>query len=112
MSENGVFDHLSGIMELQELNDFVEDEHVERALLKLTSILARPEINTANIARHVVECDALATMFALKAKYYMTIGKDDPDTKTARDRKNFYMTMREEFHMLSNSLKIMVRAQT
>ena len=61
------------------------------------------------VARQVVQCDALATAYALKAKYYMTIGKDEPN---ANVKKNFYMTMREEFHKLADSLKYLVRAQT
>jgi hypothetical protein len=102
---------LNDIAELVGLNDAYDDPDIERALLKLVSILGNPEINTAKIARHVIECDALATLFALKAKYYMTIGKDDPDEKTAREKKNLYMTLREEFHALAASLKYMVRAQ-
>lgn len=101
-------DQLNGIMELAALNDEYADPDIERALLKIVSILGNPEINTAKIARHVIECDALATLFALKAKYYMTLGKDEPD---ARDKKNLYMTLREEFHALAASLKYMVRAQ-
>lgn len=103
-----VFEKLSGIIELYEINEEMDDEQVEKALLKLASILAKPELNPTHIARHVIECDALATSFALKAKYYMTIGKDKPN---AREKKNMYMTLREEFHTLAQSLKYMVRAQ-
>lgn len=103
------FKQLSGIMELYEINDFMQDEEVEKGLLKLVSILTKPDINPVHVARHVVACDALATLYAMKAKYYMTIGKDQPD---ANIKKNLYMTLREEFHKLADSLKYMVRAQT
>lgn len=106
---NNPITQMSDIMEFVQVNEFLEDEAVERSLLKLASVLAKPEINPVHVARHVVECDALATTFAIKAKYYMTIGKDTPDSSI---KKNFYMTLREEMHALANSLKIMVRAQT
>lgn len=98
---------LSDIMEFREMNDFMDDREVERGLLKLVSILAKPDINPVHVAKHIVDCDALATAYAIKAKYYMSIGKDEPD---ARDKKNFCLTMREEFHTLSASLKYLVRA--
>lgn len=106
---NDTFEQLSGIMELYQINEYMADDEVERGLLKLASILTKPEVNPMHVARHVVQCDALATAYALKAKYYMTIGKDEPN---ANVKKNFYMTMREEFHKLADSLKYLVRAQT
>ena len=102
------FSQLSDIIELVEVNDFLDDPNVEKSLLKLTSILARPEINPTNVAKHIVECEALAALFAIKAKYYMTIGKGEADSTA---KKNFYMTLREQMHELGASLKYLVRAQ-
>lgn len=99
-------ERISDIMEFREMNDFMDDHEIERGLLKLTSILAKPDINPVHVAKHIVDCNALAAAYAVKAKYYMSIGKDEPD---ARDRKNFCLTMREEFHKLADSLKYLVR---
>lgn len=109
MSEDNAFERLSGIMEFYQVNEFLDDPEVEKALLKLTSILANPEINVTKVARHIVECDGLAASFAVKAKYYMGLGKDETD---ASIKKNLYMTLREEFHKLADSLKYLVKAQT
>lgn len=108
MNEANPLEKISDIMEFREINDFMDDTEIERGLLKLTSILAKQDINPAHVARHVVECEALATAYALKGKYYMTIGKGQPD---ASAKKNYYLTMREEFHTLAGALKYMVRAQ-
>lgn len=105
---SNVIEQLSGIMEFAQVNEFLEDDNVEKALLKLTSILGKQDINPTLIARHVVECEALAATFAIKAKYYMTIGKGEPEASV---RKNLYMTLKEQFHELAGSLKYMVRAQ-
>ena len=107
MGVNAV-EKLSDIIELYRMNEFMDDAEVERGLLKLASILQRSDVHPTKVARHVVECDSLATLYAIKAKYYMTIGKDEPG---AREKKNFYMTMREEFHTLAGSLKYLVRSQ-
>lgn len=109
---SSAIEKLSDIMELNAIDEYMDDPKVTAGLLKLASILAKPEINPHNVARHVVECQALASHYALKGKYYMTIGKDDPDSNTARTKKNIYMTLREEFTALSGSLKYLVRAQT
>lgn len=99
---------MSDIMELNDINDFMADEEVEKGLLKLTSILANPDANVSHIARHIVQCQALSTLYALKGKYYMTIGKGKPDSQ---QKKNFYLTMREEFRLLADSLKYLVKSQ-
>ena len=105
MSDSSI-ELISDIMEFNEINEFLEDEHVEKALLKLASILGQPTINPNHVARHVVECEALSVTFGLKGKYYMTIGKDEPNSK---EKKNYYFSMKEYFHDLAASLKYVVK---
>lgn len=103
---SNVFEQMSDIMELGEVNDFMDDPHVEKALLKLTSILGKQDINPIHVAKHVVECEALSALFAVKAKYYMSIGKDQPNY---REKKGFYFTLHEAFHELAASLKYLAK---
>lgn len=85
----------------------MNDEQVTNALNKLTGVLANPDVSPVKIARHIVQCQALSSYFAIKARYYMGIGKGEPD---AAARKNFYMTLKESFGELSNALKYINKA--
>lgn len=98
---------ISDIYEFNETADFMEDENISRALEKLTKMLANPEMSGVKVARHIVECQALSASFAVKGRYYMGIGKNDPD---ASIKKNTYMTMKESFAELANALKYIERA--
>jgi hypothetical protein len=98
---------LNDIIEFNEINEFLQDPDVEKGLLKLVSILNKPEINAQHVARHVVECQALSAAYGIKAKYYMDIGKEQEDY---RSKKNLYMTMKESFHELAGALKYLVKA--
>lgn len=103
---SNVFEQMSGIMELQQTTEFMEDEHVEKALLKLTNILAAPDISPIKVGKHIVEIEALSSLFAIKAKYYQTLGKDQPGQA---HKKNMYYTLHEAFHDLAASLKYLAK---
>lgn len=98
---------ISGIYEFNEVTDFMDDENVERALLKLTTMLANPDMSGVKVARHIVECQALSASFAVKARFYMGIGKNEDN---ASHKKNVYMTMKEAFSELAAALKYIERA--
>lgn len=106
MSENPL-KLVSDIYEFNKIQDFMDDPAVERALIKLTTILAKPDAPGVKVAKHIVECQALSAEFGIKARYYMGIGKNDPD---ASNKKNVYMTLKESFSELSNALKYIERA--
>lgn len=100
------FEQMSAIMDLGEINDFMDDPRVEKALIKLTSVLGKQDINPIHVAKHVVECEALSAYFSLKAKEYQILRKDEPN---ARDKKGFYYTLHESFHELAASLKYLAK---
>lgn len=100
------FDQMSDIMEFRVTNDFLEDEMVENALLKLTSVLARQDIDPIRVARHVVETEAMAAAFRIKYKFYATIGKEEPDS---RNKRELYATLHAAFHDLSASIKYLAK---
>lgn len=104
-------EQVSMVYEFNEVNEFMGDDEVERALIKVTDILAktsnRDSISGVNIAKHIVECQVLSAYFAINARYYMGIGKSEPD---AAQKKNVYMTMKEAFMELSNALKYIEKA--
>lgn len=106
MSDKNILETVSDAYELNEVNNFLQDERVEKALLKLTSILANPELNPLKVAKHIVECQALSAEFAIKATYYMGIGKNEP---MAREKKNLYMTLKENFSEIAAALKYIAK---
>jgi len=105
--EDNILQILSDTVELSEVNEFLADERVERALLKLTSMLANPELSPNKAPRHILECQALSAEFAIKATYYAGIGKNEP---MAREKKNLYYTLKENFSLLSDALKYLAKA--
>lgn len=107
MSDDNVLAIISETYEFVGIHSFLNDESVEKALLKLTSILANPDLQASKVSKHIVECQALSAKFALKATYYMGIGKDEPD---ARNKKNLYMTLKENFSLLADALKYIAKA--
>lgn len=107
MSEENPLKQVSDIYEFNETSDFMNDEEVDRALLKIVKILSNPDVAGVRVARHIVECQVLSAYFAIKARYYMGIGKTEPN---AALKKNTYMTMKEAFHELAASLKYIQKA--
>lgn len=106
MREDLTLEQISDTIEYNDINGLLSDERVEKALIKLTSILGKPEIHPANVAKHIVECEALAADFSIKAKYYRVLGKDEPD---AAKKKEFYYTLSEQFHNIAASLKYVTK---
>lgn len=98
---------ISDVYEYNQISEFMQDDKVDRALEMLTKMLAGQDVNGNRVAKHIVECQALSAHFAIKAKYYMSIGKSEPD---AAAKKNLYMTMKESFHELAAALKYVEKA--
>ena len=98
---------ISDIYEFSQIQEYMDDPAVDKALLKLTSILANPETPGIKIAKHIVECQALSAEFGIKARYYMGVGKNEPDHA---NKKNIYMTLKESFNELAAALKYIERA--
>lgn len=98
---------VSDIYEFAQLQEFMDDPSVDRALIKLTKILADQEIPAMKVAKQIVECQALSAGFGVKARYYMGIGKAEPDSAA---KKNVYMTLKDSFNELSQALKYVEKA--
>jgi len=98
---------ISDIAEFAKIQEFMEDENVDRALVKLTRILSNRDIPGIQIARQIVDCQALSAYFGIQARYYMGIGKNEPDHA---NKKNIYMTLKEAFNDLAQALKYIERA--
>lgn len=106
MSENPLT-VVSQIYEFNEVEEFMQDPDISKALKKLTGVLAKPDLPGIKIAKEIVHCQALSAEFGIKARFYMGIGKNEPN---AAHKKNIYMTLKDSFSELAAALKYIEKA--
>lgn len=102
MSEDNALELVSQITELNDLHEFMQDDDVDRALHLVVKLLMNKGGTPANATRLIVELQALATLFAIKATFYQSIGK--AGTKEAH-MKNVYFTLKDAIGKLVDALK-------
>lgn len=94
---------ISQITELNDLSDYMQDEQLDRAMHLVVKILFEKGTLPAHKAPAVIaELQALATIFALKATYYATIGKKGTEESK---KKNIYYTAKEAIGKLCDAMK-------
>ena len=107
MSDNSL-ELVSQITELNDLHEFMQDDDVDRALHLVVKLLMSKGVLTPALApKLIVELQALATMFAIKATFYQSIGK--AGTREAH-MKNVYFTLKDAITKLVDSLKYVAKA--
>lgn len=98
---------LNVAQEYKEVSEFLTDDQVDRALILLVKLLRDPNgPSQIAIPGLIVELQAISTHCALKATYYQTIGKSEPDST---HKKNLYYTFRDAFIKLTDSVKYMLK---
>jgi len=95
---------ISEITEFNDLNEFMKDEQLDRAMDLIIKLLAKPDVPVSYATRLIVELQALSTKFAMLATYYATIGKDRAGTPN-NHKKNIYYSTKEAIDKLVDSLK-------
>lgn len=99
---------VSQITELNDLHEFMQDPQLDRAMhLMIRLYNERGRMNAATAASLIVELQALASIFAFKATFYMGIGKAG---QAETHRKNIYMTAKEAINRLVDSLKYVAKS--
>jgi hypothetical protein len=102
MADDNALELVSQITELNDLHDFMEDDDVDRALHLVVKLLMNKGATPANAPKLIVELQALATLFAIKATFYQSIGK--AGSKEAH-MKNVYFTLKDSISKLVDALK-------
>ena len=98
---------ISMVYELKEINEFLDDDNVERALDLLINIMyAKGSVPYEKVPNAIVELQALATKFAISATYYQTVGRDGTNES---HKKNIYYTLKDAFTKLADNLKYLVK---
>lgn len=99
---------LNMVVEFNEVHEFMEDEHVDRALELVVKLMTSPDsVPPQHISELIIELQALVSKFAVLATYYSGIGKD---TNREVQKKNLYYTLRDTLQELVNALKYHSRA--
>lgn len=94
---------ISEITELNDLSEYMQDPELDRALhIIIKTLTERGVVPQAKLPSLIVELQALATVFALKATYFMTVGKGGSEEAK---KKNIYFTARDSINRLTDSLK-------
>lgn len=93
--------------ELNKINDKLADPNVTRVLLYVSKIMAKPNIPADAAVEMINEIQALAFEFHLKYKYYMLLGKGEPE---AQLKKNFYASLHDATKDLVAALKYTKKA--
>jgi len=101
-------EYLSEIQDLVDLNDFMDDEHVEQAIELALKVLAKPDIPPAQAKVAMTTFQALAFKFKMMGNVYMTIKQGKAGTDENK-KKNVYFSMHELCQEMTNTLKYLVK---
>ena len=99
---------ISDITEFNDLHNFMQDEHLDKALAIVVKLLMNPDIPSAKAPVLILELQAMSTKFAVLASVYSTIAKDKAGTDN-NNKKNVYYSVKESIDKLVDALKIVVR---
>jgi hypothetical protein len=107
VTEESPLEIISKLTELNDTVQFMDDPQLDRALeLTIKVLMEKGAVPQQKIPPLIVELQALATIFAMKATYYMTIGKGGSDEAA---KKNIYYTAKDSITKLCDALKYLGR---
>lgn len=107
-NDKNTLELISDITEFNDLHEFMNDEHLDRALAIVVKLLMNPDIPSAKAPTLIIELQAMSTKFAVLASVYSTIAKDKAGTVN-NNKKNVYYSVKESLDRLVDSLKYVVR---
>ena len=106
--EKNTLEVISLVTEFNDLHDFMNDEQLDRAMMAIINIIAKPDIPAAKAHILIVELQAISAKFGVLASYYSTIAKDKAGTIN-NNKKNIYYSVKESVDKLVDALKYVVR---
>jgi len=93
---------IADVYELNQISEYLQDPRVTNVLMRVTMIIAKPNISVKTATRLIAQISALSFEFQLKAKYYMLVGKNEPNASV---KKNLYATLSQQCELLAQALK-------
>lgn len=105
MSENGPYEFIGSVYELNQMCIELGDDDLTDALDTVIKLIAKPDVPTKAVAPLIVKLQAQAVKFKMQAKWYMLYNKEGDSAK----KKNTYLSMSEALKDLVDSLKYLAR---
>jgi len=99
---------ISDITEFNDLHEYMQDEHLDKALAIVVKLLMTPDVPSAKAPMLIMELQAMSTKFAVMSSVYSTIAKDKAGTVN-NNKKNVYYSVKESIDKLVDALKYVVR---
>lgn len=93
---------LSDVSEFNGISDLLNDPDVDQALGYVVKLMAKPEVPSKVAIPLIVQLETFSVKFQLLGKYYMFIGKGEPDSN---QKKQFYLTLSDKMTALAQALK-------
>lgn len=92
--------------ELAAIVEKLDNEDVTQTIALMLRLVVNPEIPASVATPYIVKLEGMAGEFKLLGKYFMFMGKGEPD---ARIKKEMYMTLSERCEGLAAALKYVAR---
>ncbi|QMP84218.1 hypothetical protein HUN41_00089 [Streptomyces phage Coruscant] len=110
MSDENPLLLIDGMMEIQEMNDFMQDKSLEEAFDLVIKLMMKPDVPPAMAQTLIVKLQSYASYFAMHATIYSTIKKDKAGSSSYH-KKNIYYTAADALDKIVQALKYAVKTQ-
>lgn len=101
-------DYLSGIQDLMDLHEFMQDEELAEAMNLAIKCIAKPDMPPHVAREALLKMQGLAFRFRMQAATYTYIHKGKAGTDE-NVKKNIYFAAAEQCHELAQTLKYLVK---
>jgi hypothetical protein len=101
METDEILKLISEITELNDIHDYMNDEHLDLALAIIIKLIMNPDVPFGKAPGLIVQMQALASKFQIQARYYTTYEKGTEASK----KKNTFYTAHEAINRLVDALK-------
>ena len=88
---------------LAEINEYMEDDELEHALVMISKLILKPDIPLQVATMEIVRLQAIAAKMSFKATWMANVDKGD------RPKKNIYFTAASAINDLVAALKYITR---
>lgn len=101
METEDVLKLISNITELNDMHEFMQDEHLDLAMALIIKLIMNPDVPYGKAPTLILQLQAMASKFQFQARYYTTYEKG---TEAAKKKNTFY-TASEAINRLVDALK-------
>lgn len=97
---------ISEITEINDMHDFMQDEHLDQALAFIIKLITKPDVPASVAPALIVQLQAVSAKCAIMSRYYTSYQNKGPESIK---KKNTYYSAREAIDRLVDALKYSAR---